>query len=134
MVAAAVSRDSNNLLESRDCSSALFQAGEQFAVGNRLLDEIRSAGLHGLHRHRHAATAGDDDSGQPVASVVKPAKQLNSVHSRKINIKQEAGGSLFLRGDRLRENPRGSKKFQVASFCASRYEQSIFSFVFRDLF
>jgi hypothetical protein len=66
-----------------------IQAGKQFVAGNRLFDEIRGSGLHGFHRHRHVATAGDDDRGEPLAPIVKPTKQLNSVHSRKIGIKQE---------------------------------------------
>ena len=46
-----------------------LDAGEQFAAADRLLDEVRSAGLHGLHRHRHVAVAGDHDGRQPMARV-----------------------------------------------------------------
>ena len=93
MVAAAVSRELKQLARIPRLLERAIQAGKQFAADNRLLNEIRSAGLHGFHRHWHVAAAGDDDRGKPVASVVKPAKQLNSAHSREVGIKQKASFS-----------------------------------------
>ena len=38
--------------------------GQHHVVIERLFDEIDGAGLHGLHRKRHIAMAGDDDDGK----------------------------------------------------------------------
>ena len=62
---AAASRRADNLAESRVLFQGALDAGEQFVAADRLLDEIRSPGLHGLDCHRHVALAGDHDSRQP---------------------------------------------------------------------
>ena len=67
-----------------------LDAGEQFAAADRLLDEVRRAGLHGLHRHRHVAVAGDHDGGQPMARIVQPLQQFEPAHSGQIGVDQEA--------------------------------------------
>jgi len=46
-----------------------LDAGEQFVAVDRLFEEIRSTRLHGLHRHRNVATAGDHDGRKSVASI-----------------------------------------------------------------
>src|ERR1700682_3268497 len=46
-----------------------LDAGEQFAAADRLLDEVRSARLHGLNRHRHVAIAGDHNGREPMARI-----------------------------------------------------------------
>ena len=67
-----------------------LDAGEQFAAADRLLDEVRSARLHGLDRHRHVAVAGDHDGRQPMARIGEPLQQFEPVHSGQVGIDQEA--------------------------------------------
>src|SRR5471030_2853200 len=40
---------------------SIIDAAEQFAVADRLFDEVPRAGLHGLNGHRHIAIARDHD-------------------------------------------------------------------------
>ena len=72
----------------------LFQsaidAGEQFVAADRLLDEVRSARLHGLDRHRHVAVAGDHDGRQPMARIAEPLQQFEPAHSGQIGIDHQA--------------------------------------------
>ena len=60
---AAASLLASNLLEISRLLERAF-AGAQFAVAERLLDEIYSACLHGLNRHGHVAVARNHDGGQ----------------------------------------------------------------------
>jgi hypothetical protein len=46
-----------------------LDAGEQCPATDWLLDEVRSARLHGLNRHWHVAIAGDHDGRQPMARI-----------------------------------------------------------------
>ena len=89
-----------------------LDAGEQFVAADRLFDEVRSAGLHGLNRHRHVAVAGDHDGRQPMARIVEPLQQFEPVHSGQVGIDQQAcfaartiGFEECLAG---RDNPRRS--------------------------
>ena len=67
-----------------------LDAGEQFAGADRLLDEVRSACLHGLNRHRHVGIAGDHDGRQPMARIMEPLQQFEAVHPGQVGIDQEA--------------------------------------------
>ena len=92
--------------------SRLFErardAGQQFITADGLLDEIQSARLHRLNRHRHVAIAGDHDGGQPIAGIVKPLQQFEPVHPRQIGVDQQA--SFAARNDTLRGRPRKSQR------------------------
>ena len=95
MRSAAVSRHADSLLESRDSVESAFDRGEQFIAADRLLDEVRSACLHGLNRDRHVAVAGDHDGRQSMARIPQPPQQLETIHSRQIGIDHQA---CFLAG------------------------------------
>src|ERR1700737_2257435 len=49
-----------------------LDAGEQFVATDRLLDEIRSPGPHGLDCHWHVALAGNHDGPSPSSSPLPP--------------------------------------------------------------
>ena len=87
---AAASRQADSLLESRDCSRARSTLASSSLAADRLLDEVRSARLHGLNRHRHVAIAGDHDGRQPMARIAEPLQQFEPVHSGQVGIDQEA--------------------------------------------
>ena len=105
---AALSRQADSLLAIPRLFERALDAGEQFVAADRLLDEVRSAGLHRLHRHRHVAVAGDHDGRQPMARIVQPLQQFEPVHSRAD--RRRSGGILRGPDDRLRGMPRRSHK------------------------
>ena len=65
-----------------------FDAGKQFATADRLLDEVRSARLHGLNRDRHVAAARDHDCRQPMPRQLP--QQFEPAHSRQVRVDQQA--------------------------------------------
>jgi len=67
-----------------------LDAGEQFVSADRLFDEIRSPGLHGLDRHRHVALAGDHNCRQPSSLALKPPQQRQPTYAGHLGIDQEA--------------------------------------------
>ena len=87
---AASSRQADSLVASRDCSRARSTLASSSLAADRLLDEVRSARLHGLNRHRHVAVAGDHDGRQPMARIAQPLQQFEPVHSGQVGIDQQA--------------------------------------------
>jgi len=57
-----------------------LDAGDQFGGADRLLDEVRSARLHGLNCHRHVGIAGDHDGRQTMARIMEPLQQFEAAH------------------------------------------------------
>ena len=68
---AAVSRQAEQLVRIPRLFESSLDADDQFAGTDRLLDEVRSACLHGLNRHRHVGIAGDHDGRQPMARIME---------------------------------------------------------------
>ena len=68
----------------------MLDAGEEFVAADRLLDEIRSPGSHGLDRRRHIALAGDHDGRKPHPFALKPLQQREPAHTRHPGVDQQA--------------------------------------------
>ncbi len=51
------------------------------SAADRLLDEIRSPGPHGLDRHRHVALAGYHDGRQPTSISLEPVQEFEPAHA-----------------------------------------------------
>ena len=98
---AASSRQADSLLEIPRLFQSALDAGKQFVAADRLLDEVRSARLHRLNRHRHVAVAGDHDGRQTDgpprgAAAAIPARSFRAGRHR-------SPGMLRGQGDRLEE-------------------------------
>ena len=113
---AAASRRADNLAESPVLFQGALDAGEQFVAADRLFDEIRSPGLHGLDRHRHVALAGDHDGRQPSSLALEPLQQLRARPCRASG--HRPGGSLRGQDDRLRGTPRNWRRSRPSGHLA----------------
>ena len=66
--------------------NSLPDAGEDVRWLDRLFEEVRSAGLHGLNGHGYVAIAGDHDCRQQMTRRAKGTQQDHAVHARQIGV------------------------------------------------
>ena len=62
---------------------------QQFLVVPRLLDEVRGAGLHRLHRIFHRAVSGDHDDGQLRVVNVKLRQEIDAIAVGQSQVEQD---------------------------------------------
>ncbi len=86
--------DHGPLLEHGAVGAVLLQRAlntvDQVLVAEGLLQEVERTGLHGLHRHRHIAVAGNENDRDHRAQPVELLLQLQAAHFRHAHVQHQA--------------------------------------------
>ena len=89
----------------------LVEAGEQRLLGERLLDEVDRALLHGAHRGRHLAMPGHHDHRPVDAALLELRHHLEAVHLRHADVEQHAARLEI--GQRLEKITTGTERIRA---------------------
>jgi len=94
----------------RACFSIIFQCIpdciHQLFFSYRFGQEMNGAGLQSMHRHRNIAMAGKENDGQRNTGVVHFALQVQSAHSRHVNVEDHTPlGFHRFNGEKFQRRP-----------------------------
>ncbi|MNN13033.1 hypothetical protein D3C81_1260500 [compost metagenome] len=70
------------------------QALQQGLRAERLFQEVVGALVHGLHRHRHVAMAGQEDHRQLAVQLLRPLQQAETIQAGHAHVAQDHAGKV----------------------------------------